>query len=240
MSIADTLRRADENAEALRSALAGVVEVLESDLAGAALYDAIDAAHAAACAALTAAAPPDPPAPAAARVPVATAVDGTPTPGESVSDFRPEPHAAPVEPRPVEARSTKRCPGCEQTKPREEFSRNRAAYDGLQSRCKACQRRPGGRGEAVRGGGKYDANLKAIDGALKPVGGPRGRVTVTCPRHGDVTSESVPIPGDPDAWSTATLLVDAALHHATTAGGCDAPLHATCDPVDDVAVPISA
>lgn len=38
------------------------------------------------------------------------------------------------------ARITKRCPGCGQTKPASEFNRAAARADGLQSRCRPCQR----------------------------------------------------------------------------------------------------
>jgi hypothetical protein len=43
--------------------------------------------------------------------------------------------------RPLPA-DRKRCPSCEQAKPRSEFSRNAARPDGLQSTCKECQRKP--------------------------------------------------------------------------------------------------
>jgi hypothetical protein len=35
---------------------------------------------------------------------------------------------------------TKTCPGCKETKPVNEFTRNRARYDGLQPYCKVCSK----------------------------------------------------------------------------------------------------
>lgn len=41
---------------------------------------------------------------------------------------------------PLIVKTEKYCPGCEETKPAQEFSRNRSAWDGMQHCCKECAR----------------------------------------------------------------------------------------------------
>lgn len=185
MSVVERLKAAESSALRL-PALTGyaqqLVDVLTGDLDGDELYEALDKATSDLAGFLT-------------------ELDDQPVKKPST---KPRPAGAVTSP------ASKRCPGCDATKPADQFGRHAKTKDGLQPRCRECK------GKAQRKAPKASVTSLPVKGTA-----------AVCPVHGTLTVAVLGKGRDVGMW----LAVQQSGHHHSTR--CDRPLRA--EPVGEAA-----